>query len=83
MNRDKLWEMIGNKIPHYLLNTKKCIYRNTKVRIKFNYGISKPIHKSKGVRCCIHTNTQFKPCNYIVKPHVSKVIGAALERLEV
>jgi len=50
MNRDKLWEMIDNKIPNYLLNTKKCIYRNTKVRIKFNDGISKPIHINKGVR---------------------------------
>ena len=33
--------------------------------------------------CSIYTSTQFKVCNYIVKPHVSKVIGAALERLEV
>jgi len=41
VNRDKLWEM-DNKIPNYLLNTIKCIYRNTKVRIKFNDGISEP-----------------------------------------
>ena len=33
-NRDKLWEMMDNKIPNYLLNTIKCIYRNMKVRIK-------------------------------------------------
>ena len=39
-----------NKIPNYLLNTIKCIYRNTKVRIKFNDGISEPIHIKKGVR---------------------------------
>jgi len=39
VNRDKLWEMMDNKIPNYLLNTIKCIYRNTKIRIKFNYGI--------------------------------------------
>jgi len=32
----------------YLLNTIKCIYRNTKVRIKFNDGISEPIHINKG-----------------------------------
>ena len=35
---------------NYLLNTIKCIYRNTKVRIKFNGGISEPIHINKGVR---------------------------------
>ena len=39
VNRDKLWEMMDNKIPNYLLNTIKCIYRNTTVRIKFNDGI--------------------------------------------
>ena len=50
MNRDKLWEMMDNKIPNYLLKTIKCIYRNTKVRIKFNDGISKPLHINKGVR---------------------------------
>ena len=50
VNRDKLWEMMDNKIPNYLLNTIKCIYRNTKIRIKFNYGISEPIHINKGVR---------------------------------
>ena len=25
VNRDKLWEMMDNKIPNYLLNTTKCI----------------------------------------------------------
>ena len=48
MNRDKLWEVTKNKIPNCLLNTITCIYRNKKVRIKFNDGISEPIHK--GVR---------------------------------
>ena len=42
--------MMGNKIPNYLLNTIKCIYRNRKVRIKFNDGISEPIYTNKGVR---------------------------------
>jgi len=50
VNRDKLWEMMDNKIPNYLLNTIKCIYRNTKIRIKFNDGKSEPIHINKGVR---------------------------------
>ena len=50
VNRDKLWEMTDNKIPNYLLNKIKCIYRNTKIRIKFNDGISEPIHINKGVR---------------------------------
>jgi hypothetical protein len=50
VNRDKLWEMMDNKIPNYLLNTIKCIYRNTKIRIKFNGGISEPIHTNKEVR---------------------------------
>jgi hypothetical protein len=46
-----MWEVMDNKIPNYLLNTIKCIYRNTKVRIiKFNDGISEPIHINKGVR---------------------------------
>ena len=49
-NRDKLWEMMDNKIPNYLLNSIKCIYRNTKIRIKFNDGISEPICINKGVR---------------------------------
>ena len=49
MNRDKLWEIMQNKFQIYLLNTIKCIYRNTKVRIKFNDGISEPIHINKGV----------------------------------
>jgi hypothetical protein len=42
--------MMENRIPNYLLNTIECIYRNTKVRIKFNDGISEPIHTNKGVR---------------------------------
>jgi len=42
--------MMDNKIPNYLLNTIKCIYRNTKIRIKFNDGISEPIHINKGGR---------------------------------
>jgi retron-type reverse transcriptase len=50
VNRHKLWEMIDNKIPNYLLNTIKCIYRNTKIRIKFNGCISETIHIDKGVR---------------------------------
>ena len=49
VNIGKLWEM-NDKIPNYLLNTIKCIYRNTKIRIKFNDGISEPIHINKGVR---------------------------------
>jgi len=43
-------EMVDNKIPKYLLNKIKCIYRNTKVRLKFNDDISEPIHINKGVR---------------------------------
>ena len=50
VNRDKLWEMMDKKIPNYLLNTIKCIYRNMKIKIKFNDGISEPIHINKGVR---------------------------------
>jgi hypothetical protein len=50
VNRDKLWEVMDNKIPNYLLNTLKCIYRNTKVRMKFIGGISEPIHINKRVR---------------------------------
>jgi len=42
--------MMGNKIPNYLLNTIKCIYRNTKNIFKFNYGISEPMDINKGVR---------------------------------
>jgi len=38
VNRDKLWEMMDNKISNYLLNAIKCIYRNTNVRIKFDDG---------------------------------------------
>ena len=41
---------MDNKIPNYSLNTIKCIYRNTKIRIKFNDAISEPIHINKGVR---------------------------------
>jgi hypothetical protein len=50
MNRDKLWEMMDNKIPKFLLNTIKCIYRSMKVRIEFDDGISEPMHINKGVR---------------------------------
>jgi len=50
VNRDKLWEMMDNKIPNYLLNEIKCIYRNTKVRIKFNDGISEPVYINRRVR---------------------------------
>jgi len=42
--------MMDNKIPNYSLNTIKCIYSNTKIRIKFNDGITEPIHINKGVR---------------------------------
>jgi len=49
VNRDKLWEMMDSKIPNYLLSTVKCIYRNTKIRIKFNDGISEPIHSKTGM----------------------------------
>ena len=45
-----MWEMMDNKIPNYLLNTIKCFYRNTKVIIKFNDGISEQILINKGVR---------------------------------
>ena len=41
---------MDNKIPNYLLNTIKCIYKNTKIRIKFNDGISEPIRINKGGR---------------------------------
>ena len=44
MNRDKLWEMMDNKFPNYLLNKIKCVYKNTKIRIKFDDGISEPKH---------------------------------------
>jgi len=49
-DRDRLWQVVDRKIPNYLLNTIKCIYRNKKVRIKCNDGISEPIHVNKGVR---------------------------------
>jgi len=42
--------MMNNKTPNYLLNAIKCIYRNMKIRIKCNDGISEPIHINKGVR---------------------------------
>ena len=50
VNRDKLWETMDSKIPIYLLNKIKFIYRNTKIRIKFNNGVSEPIHINRGVR---------------------------------
>ena len=42
--------MMDNKIPNYLLNKIKYIYRNTKNRIKFNDGISEPVDINKCVR---------------------------------
>ena len=39
-----------NKVPNYLINTIKNIYRNTKVRIKFNEDLSELISINKGVR---------------------------------
>jgi hypothetical protein len=42
--------MMENNVPNYLLNTIKCIYRNTKVRIKFNENLSEPIPTNKGLR---------------------------------
>ena len=50
VNRDKMWGMVGNEFPNYLLNTVKYIYRNTMVGIKFNDAASEPIHTNKGVR---------------------------------
>jgi hypothetical protein len=50
VNRDKLWKMMENKVPNYLLNTIKNIYRNTNVIIKFNEDLSEPISTNKGVR---------------------------------
>ena len=47
VNGDKLWGMMDNKIPNYLLNTITCIYRKTKIKFKFNDGISEPIHIKK------------------------------------
>ena len=44
VKKGKLWEVMDNKIPNYLQNKIKYIYRNTKVRIKFNDGISEPKH---------------------------------------
>jgi len=41
--------MMGSKIPNYLLNTIKCFYRDTKIRIKLNDGISEPIYINIGV----------------------------------
>jgi len=49
-NRDKMWGMVGNKIPNYLLNKMKCIYMNTMARIKFHDAVSETIHTNKGVR---------------------------------
>jgi len=41
---------MNNKIKNYILNKIKCIYRNKKVIIKFNDGMSEPIHINKGLR---------------------------------
>jgi len=43
-------KILHNKIPNYLLSTIKCIYRNMKVRIKFNDDLSEPIYINKGLR---------------------------------
>jgi hypothetical protein len=51
VNRDMLWKVMEEKIPNSLLKTIKCIYKNTKVNIKFNYDtISNIIQINKGVR---------------------------------
>ena len=55
VNRDKLWEMVDNKFPKYLINTIKCIYKNTEVRIKFNDGVSEPINKGVRQGCGLST----------------------------
>ena len=39
-----------HKLPNYLINTIKSIYRNTKVRIKFKEDLSELISINKGVR---------------------------------
>jgi len=59
---------MDNKTPNYLLNTIKCIYRNTKARIKFSNGISEPIHINKGVRqgCCLSP--------VLLKIYINKII---------
>ena len=51
VKRDKLWEMMDDKIPNYLLNTIKWIYRNTKVRIKFDHYMGRTAQLTS--RCCI------------------------------
>jgi hypothetical protein len=71
---------MNNKIPNYLLvlNTVKCIYRNTKVRIKFNDGISEPTHINKGVRegCGlspvfnIYINKIIQECKIVIKKSI-------------
>ena len=68
MNRDKLWEMMDNKIPNYLLNTIKCIYWNTKIRIKFSDGISEPIYINKGLR----QGSGLSPVLFYI--HINKII---------
>jgi hypothetical protein len=50
VNGDMLWKMMENKVPNYLLNTIKNIYRNTNVRIKFKEDLSELISTNKGVR---------------------------------
>ena len=40
----------GQQNSKLLTKYNKCIYRNTKVRIKFNDGIPEPIHIIQGVR---------------------------------
>jgi hypothetical protein len=51
VNTDILWQVMEKKIPNSLLETRKCIYKNTKVSIKCNGDtISEPIQINKGVR---------------------------------
>jgi len=53
--------MMDNKIPDYLLNTIKCIYRNTKIRIKVNDGIFEPIRWVDNIK----TDLQEVGCGYM------------------
>jgi hypothetical protein len=68
----KLWEVVDNKIPNYLLSKLKCIYRKTKVRIKFIDSIYEPIHINKGVRQgCGLSPARFNPYSANVENRVS------------
>jgi hypothetical protein len=51
VKRDMLWKMVGEKSPSSLLKIIKCIYRNTKGGIRFNYDtVSEPVQTYTGVR---------------------------------